>query len=197
MQGDAMYRHVLIATDGSELAQKAVVHGLALAKELGAKVTAITVTEPLASMVAGEPVYPTQIDEYEKAMASSAKKILAPVCEAADAKAVACEGIYLKDQYPAEGIIETAKARGCDLIVMASHGRRGVARLCSAARRPGSWPRARSLSAFADERATTRLSCVQIPPSPEAAHSPVLQYLSLCRGRDHRNICPSGRVARQ
>jgi len=124
-----MYRHLLIATDGSELARKAVVQGLELAKELGAKVTAITVTEPLAPMVAGEAVYPTQIDEYEKAMAAAAKKILAPVCEEAEAKAVACEGLYLKDQYPAEGIVETAKARECDLIVMASHGRRGVARL--------------------------------------------------------------------
>jgi nucleotide-binding universal stress UspA family protein len=124
-----MFRHLLIATDGSELAQKAVDQGLDLAKELGAKVTAITVSEPLASMVAGRPVYPTQIEEYEQAMASNANSILAPVCEAARAKAVACEGVYLKDQYPAEGIIETANARGCDLIVMASHGRRGVARL--------------------------------------------------------------------
>jgi len=49
-----MYRHLLIATDGSELAEKAVAQGLALAKELGAKVTALTVTEPFASMIAGK-----------------------------------------------------------------------------------------------------------------------------------------------
>jgi nucleotide-binding universal stress UspA family protein len=124
-----MYRHLLIATDGSELARKAVDQGLGLAKALGAKVTVITVSEPLAAMVAGRPVYPTQIDEYEQAMATHAENILAPVCDAAQAKAVACEGVYLKDQYPAEGIIETANARGCDLIVMSSHGRQGVARL--------------------------------------------------------------------
>jgi len=78
-----MYRHLLIATDGSELAEKAVAQGLALAKELGAKVTALTVTEPFASMIAGEAVYPTLIVEYDKAIESSAKNILAPVSTAA------------------------------------------------------------------------------------------------------------------
>jgi nucleotide-binding universal stress UspA family protein len=124
-----MYRHLLIATDGSALARKAVDQGLELAKDLGAKVTVITVSEPLAAMVAARPVYPTQLQDYDQAMAAAAKSILAPICEAAQAKGVPCEGLYVKDQYPAEGIIETANARGCDLIVMASHGRRGVARI--------------------------------------------------------------------
>ena len=124
-----MYRHLLIATDGSELAEKAVAQGLALAKELGAKVIALTVTEPFASMVAGDAVYPTLIVEYDKAIELSAKKILAPVRNAAGKIGVPCETIHAKEQYPAEGIVETAKARGCDLIVMASHGRRGVAKL--------------------------------------------------------------------
>src|SRR5215216_6277981 len=79
-----MYQHLLIATDGSELAGKAVDHGLALAKELGAKVTAVTVSEPLASMMAGEAVYPTLIDEYDKAMEASAKRVLDPLRETAD-----------------------------------------------------------------------------------------------------------------
>jgi len=124
-----MYQHLLIATDGSELAGKAVDHGLALAKVLGAKVTAVTVSEPLASMVAGEAVYPTLIDEYDKAMETSAKRILDPIREIAEKNGIAFEGVFVKDRYPADGIVETAKAKACDLIVMASHGRRGVAKL--------------------------------------------------------------------
>src|SRR5438046_8551520 len=93
----SMYRHLLIATDGSELAGKAVAQGLALAKELGAKVTAVTVTEPFASMVAGDAVYPTLIVEYDKAIEASAKKILAPVGEAAGQKGVACETVHTKE----------------------------------------------------------------------------------------------------
>jgi nucleotide-binding universal stress UspA family protein len=124
-----MYQHLLIATDGSELAGKAVDHGLALARELGAKVTAVTVSEPFASTVAGEAVYPTLIDEYDKAMEASAKRILDPLRETAEKNGIAFEGVFLKDRYPADGIVETAKAKACDLIVMASHGRRGVAKL--------------------------------------------------------------------
>jgi nucleotide-binding universal stress UspA family protein len=124
-----MYQHLLIATDGSELAGKAVDHGLALAKVLAAKVTAVTVSEPLASMVAGEAVYPTLIDEYDKAMETSAKRILDPIRENAEKNGIAFEGVFVKDRYPADGIVETAKAKSCDLIVMASHGRRGVAKL--------------------------------------------------------------------
>jgi nucleotide-binding universal stress UspA family protein len=124
-----MYQHLLIATDGSELAGKAVDQGLALAKELGAKVTAVTVTEPLASMIAGEAVYPTLIDDYDRAMELGAKRILATVREAAEKIGVTFEGVYLKEHYPADAIVEAAKARACDLIVMASHGRSGVAKL--------------------------------------------------------------------
>lgn len=124
-----MYRHLLIATDGSELAEKAVAQGLALAKELAAKVTAVTVTEPLAPMVGGEAVYPTLIVDYDKAIEASAKKILAPIREAAVTKGVACDTVHAKDQYPADAIVETAKAKACDLIVMASHGRRGLTKV--------------------------------------------------------------------
>ena len=122
-----MYQHLLIATDGLELAGKAVDHGLALAKALGAKVTAITVTEPLVSME--EAIYPTMIVEYDKATEANAKRILASVREAGGKKGLTCETVRVKNQYPAEGIVETAKAKACDLIVMASHGRRGVAKL--------------------------------------------------------------------
>ncbi len=122
-----MYRHILIATDGSELAAKAVAAGLALARELKSKVTAVTATEPWSTM-ASEPALVFPIEEYEKAAAENAARLLAGVAAAAKDAGVACETVHVED-FPAEGIIETAKAKGCDLIVMASHGRRGLSRL--------------------------------------------------------------------
>jgi nucleotide-binding universal stress UspA family protein len=111
-----MYRHLLIATDGSELSVEAVVQGLSLAKTLGAKVTAVVVTEPPALMVGGE--------AHPQAIEADANSVLAPVREAAEKNGVACEAIHAKNQNPAEGIIQTAQEKGCDLIVMTTHGRR-------------------------------------------------------------------------
>jgi nucleotide-binding universal stress UspA family protein len=122
-----MYSHILIATDGSELAGKAVAAGLALAKQLGARVTAVTATEPWSAM-ASEPALVFPIEEVEKAAAENAAHVLGGVAAAARDAGVACETVHVKD-FPAEAIIETAKAKGCDLIVMASHGRRGLSRL--------------------------------------------------------------------
>ena len=124
-----MYQHLLIATDGSELATKAVEQGLALAKALGAKATVATVTEHWTSVMWGEMDMAFPIEDYERSCAANAAKILADAAAIADRVGVACETLHVKDQLPAEGILETAKSRGCDLIVMASHGRRGVARL--------------------------------------------------------------------
>jgi nucleotide-binding universal stress UspA family protein len=123
-----MYKNILIATDGSELAQRAVAAGLALAKALSARVTAVTATEPWSAMVVGEPALAFPIEDYEKAAAENAARILSDVSAAAKAAGVACETVHIND-FPAEGIVETAQVRGCDLIVMASHGRRGLSKL--------------------------------------------------------------------
>jgi len=123
-----MYAHILIATDGSELAEKAVEQGLTLAKTLGSKATAHS---PDTAAVQGSVTliavaFP--VEEYEKAAAANAQKILERVNEAAQRIGIACETVHVRDQFPAEGIVEEAKARGCDLIVMSSHGRRGLAK---------------------------------------------------------------------
>jgi nucleotide-binding universal stress UspA family protein len=127
-----MFEHILIATDGSELAGRAVAQGLALAKATGAKVTAVTVTEPwdaltMAALAERQPGNP--VADYDARTAAAANRILWSVGEAAKKQGVPCATVYVKDQHPAEGIIETARTQGCDLIVMASHGRRGLARL--------------------------------------------------------------------
>ena len=123
-----MYKHILIASDGSELAGRAVEQGLMLAKTLGAKVTAVTVTEPWTAAVSGEWAVAFPVEEYEKAAAANAKKILDTVNDSAARIGVACETVHIKDQFAAEGIVDEAKNRSCDLVVMGSHGRRGIAK---------------------------------------------------------------------
>ena len=123
-----MYKHILIATDGSELAYKAVVQGLALAKAVGAQVTAVAVTEPWATMAPPEVLNEPFVQEFERAAAERAKKILDGVTALAKDANVACATLHVRDRFPAEGILEAAARGGCDLIVMASHGRRGVAK---------------------------------------------------------------------
>jgi nucleotide-binding universal stress UspA family protein len=127
-----MYKHILIATDGSELARKAEIAGLTLAKELAAKATAVTVTEPWdAVSMAGlaERNVRNPVADYEEGVAASASRVLRAVDEEAGKIGVSCASVHVKDKQPAAGIIDTAKERGCDLVVMASHGRSGISRM--------------------------------------------------------------------
>lgn len=123
-----MYKHILIATDGSELAQKAVAQGLAIAKALGTKVTAINVSEPWVAVAPGEVAMAFPIKDYDDSVVANASRILSAVESEAKSLGVDCSTLHVKDQFPAEGIIETADKLGCDLIVMSSHGRRGLMR---------------------------------------------------------------------
>jgi nucleotide-binding universal stress UspA family protein len=124
-----MYTHILIATDGSELAGKAVAAGFDLARRFGSAVTVVTVTEPWTAVVTGEAALGFSVDEYEKSAHESASRILAGVMKLARKAGISCATVHVKDQFPAEGILETARKSNCDLIVMASHGRRGLSRL--------------------------------------------------------------------
>jgi len=106
-----MYRHILIPTDGSELAERGVAHGLALAKSLGAKVSVINVVEPLF------------------AVTGDFASVLDRVANAAKDAGVSCETIQV-DNVPAyQAIIATAEDKGCNLIVMSSHGLGGLSML--------------------------------------------------------------------
>lgn len=124
-----MFDHLLIATDGSDVAKSAIDQGLVLAKRLGAKVTVVAVTEPASSGAAGEMDVAYDPGAVASANAKWAGKVLGPVAEAFKAAGIACDTAHITDQHPAEGIIEAAKARGCDAILMSSHGRRGLTRL--------------------------------------------------------------------
>lgn len=127
-----MYQHILIATDGSELATKALEHGLDLAKREGSRVTIVSVTELWSAMEIAAKARQGRTDpvgQFEEVAAAAAKGVLDDANERANKQGVACELVHVKDQHPAEGIMATAKNKGCDLIVMASHGRRGIARV--------------------------------------------------------------------
>lgn len=128
-----MYKHILISTDGSEIAQKGVDHGLSLAKTLGAKVTVVTVTEPFpfsaTAAGAGWVPGPNDIAFYEEGQKEFADKVLAKVNEAAARMGVEVTTEHVPDAHPAEAIVDVAKEKDCSLIVMSSHGRRGLGRL--------------------------------------------------------------------
>lgn len=124
-----MYKHILIPTDGSALSEVAVRQGVALAKSLGASMTAITVT-PTFRTLAVEPMMITDTaEQYEKDCKALAVKYLGSAMAAATAAGVAYKGVHVIHDSPYEAIIEAAKKSQCDLIVMASHGRKGVAAL--------------------------------------------------------------------
>ncbi len=126
-----MYKTILIATDGSELAGKGIFHGLRLARALNAEVVFVTTTEiwPVlntASDAERGVMHPTE--EFEKAAAEAAQQVLSQAQSSADNLGVPCETVHVKDQHPADGIIQTADAKKCDLVIIASHGRRGIRR---------------------------------------------------------------------
>ena len=106
-----MYRHILIPTDGSELAEHGLTHGLALAKSLGARVSVIYVVEPLLA-VTGD--FASVLDHAENA---------------AKEAGVSCETIQVEDVQPHQAIIAAAEEKGCNLIVMSWHGRSGLSTL--------------------------------------------------------------------
>ena len=129
-----MYANILLSTDGSDVARKGVKHGIALAKAVNAKVTIITVTEPLSvdlgsGHAAGWIPPREMLDSFEAANKARAAEILDEVRAMAEQTGISAEFLHVPNAHPATAILETAKSRGCDLIVMASHGRRGLRKL--------------------------------------------------------------------
>lgn len=125
-----MYEHILVPTDGSKLSKEAALAAVELARSLGARVTAFFAAPPATPIIfkgllpAG---YATP-EEHEQNIRKAADTYLGAVEKAARAADVPCERLILTSDYPAEAIIAAAKKRRCDLIVMASHGRRGLRR---------------------------------------------------------------------
>ena len=124
-----MYKHILIPTDGSPLSEDAIKQGLRLAKTVNAKVTVLTTVPPF-HVVAVEPTMLTDTrEQYDKEVVTIAERRLAFPRDAARVAGVVYEDVHMVAEHPWAAIVETAKTRGCDLIVMASHGRRGISAL--------------------------------------------------------------------
>ena len=127
-----MHSKILVATDGSELATQAVKTGVQLASELKASLTIVSVTEPLPPIDAAaqaEIGVKDPFAKYEQVVERGALQSLAVAQQLATEAGVDCETIHVKDSYPAIGIVQTAETCSVDLIVMASHGRRGLTKL--------------------------------------------------------------------
>ncbi|MBI3515752.1 MAG: universal stress protein [Proteobacteria bacterium] len=121
-----MYKHILVPTDGSELSAKAVTHGVALAKAMGAKLTVLTVSAPFRIFAVEPVVVEDTPASYKKRIEIHAAEVLETVVGAARAVDVPCETLHVEHEHPYEAILKAARSKGCDLIVMASHGRRGM-----------------------------------------------------------------------
>lgn len=126
-----MFRRMLVPTDGSELSTNAVKAAVSLAKESGAAIVALNVQPvyrpPVVAEVPVADVYSQE--EYEAGALEVANKVLADVAAAASSAGVQCRTVAQLDASPYEAIIRVARDEGCDLIFMASHGRRGMAHL--------------------------------------------------------------------
>src|SRR5579871_372983 len=129
-----MYAKILLSTDGSDVARRGVEHGIALAKALNAKVIVITVTGSLpvdygSGHASGWMPTKEEIDRFDAASKERASSVLDEARALAEQIGISAEFLHVPNAHPATAIIETAKSRGCDLIVMASHGRRGLRKL--------------------------------------------------------------------
>ncbi|HAV38323.1 MAG TPA: universal stress protein [Massilia sp.] len=121
-----MFKHILIPTDGSELSERAVLAGVSFAKEVGAQVTGVTALPEFRTFTLDSDMIETTEDEYLAASERRGDKFLATVVDAARAAGVTCNTVLARSDRPAEAILHTARERGCDLIIMASHGRHGI-----------------------------------------------------------------------
>lgn len=123
-----MFKNILIPTDGSPLSQKAVVQGVALAKSVGAKVTAFFAAPPATPIVYRDhlPVGYATPGEREEMIRKTAAKYLGFVERAAKKAGISCESVHVTSDYPEEGILKVAQKKKCDLIVMATHGQGGL-----------------------------------------------------------------------
>ena len=121
-----MYTHLLLPTDGSPLSGDALERGLALARSLGAQATILTVVEPFYMFTASDDHLGETREQYEKFAREAARGILQTAKDRAAELGVQAQVKLVGSEHPDQAIIDAVKEFGCDLVAMASHGRRGV-----------------------------------------------------------------------
>ena len=124
-----MFKHILISTDGSAISIKAAKAGIALAKALGARVTAYSAIETMQGMYMEDVVFDERtLEKIESSASQAGQKRVNAIEKLAKAARVPFASLITKANTPYEGIIAAAKKQKCDVIFMASHGRSGVAK---------------------------------------------------------------------
>lgn len=121
-----MYKHILVPTDGSALSEAAVKEGIALARSVGAKVTGLTVSIPFHSLTLDPVMIADTPENHQAECEKRAARFLDVIKSMARDAGVPCDTVHVVAEHPYAAIIDTAKSKGCDLICMASHGRRGL-----------------------------------------------------------------------
>lgn len=124
-----MFRHILLPTDGSPLSEAAIQQGIRFAKSIGAKVTGLCAMPKQNAFPCDTGIPAEVLELVAKRCRAQADVSLAVIDKAAKEVGVSCSLVYETDNCPHEAIIRVAYQRGCDLIMMASHGRRGVGAL--------------------------------------------------------------------
>lgn len=126
-----MYKRILVATDGSKLSKKAVSAAIGLATACKAELIAVTVSPRYAQSYfeGGTVIAAEDVDRIEKQWAQDAQKVVDAVKKAASAKGVSAKALVVKADVVSDALLSTASKQKCDLLVMASHGRRGIKRL--------------------------------------------------------------------
>jgi nucleotide-binding universal stress UspA family protein len=126
-----MYQRILVATDGSTLSKKAVRSGIELAAATGAELVALNVVPryPTSYFEGGMTVSPAEVARSEKQWADQGQAVVDRVRDSARAEGVKAKAVVARSDLVAEAIISAAKKHKCDLVVMASHGRKGIKRI--------------------------------------------------------------------
>ena len=121
-----MFKRILLPTDGSELSSRAVLAGVSFAKEMGAQVVGMTAMPDFKTFTTNTDMIESTEDEYLGASDARGGKYLATIADAARSVGVACTTLLVRSDDPHDAILRAAREQGCDLIVMASHGRHGL-----------------------------------------------------------------------
>jgi nucleotide-binding universal stress UspA family protein len=121
-----MFTHILLPTDGSPLSEAAIQQGIRFAKGINAKVTGFHVTPQFHVFTYKTEMLEGTKGQFARDTRTHAQQYLGVIEKAAKEAGVSCDTAYVSHDHPYEAIIEAAKKNGCDLIMMASHGRQGV-----------------------------------------------------------------------
>jgi nucleotide-binding universal stress UspA family protein len=121
-----MFTHILLPTDGSPLSEAAIRQGIQFAKGINAKITGFYVMPEFHVFTYRTEMLEDTKEEFAKDCETHARQYLGVIEKVAKEAGVACDTTFATDDHPYEAIIKAAEKQGCDLIMMASHGRRGV-----------------------------------------------------------------------